>query len=50
MDTENLTWWQVILAILGFVAAEILVILRAMGRRFSVDDDDKSFSGLLEDD
>ena len=34
MDTENLKWWQVILAILGFVAAEILVILRAMGRRF----------------
>ena len=34
MDTENLKWWQVIIAILVFVSAEIMVILRAMGRRF----------------
>lgn len=34
MDTEDLKWWQVIIAILGFAAAEILVILRAMGRQF----------------
>lgn len=34
MDTENLNWWQVILAILSFIAAEVLVILRAMVRRF----------------
>ncbi len=33
MDTNNIKWWQALIAGVGFVAAEILVILRAMGVR-----------------
>ena len=33
MDTNNIKWWQALIAGIGFATAEILVILRAMGRR-----------------